>query len=166
MKITRAVKSDIDPIMTLIHQAVDMMLKNGIDQWNEHYPSREIITNDIATRSLFKITSGKETAGIIVLNESQAKEYLNLPWQDNMGKPVVVHRLCLHPDFQGKGLSRQLMQFTEAYAVKNKYTSIRLDTYSKNFKALNLFGSLQYHLVGNASFGAGQIFHCFEKVLE
>jgi ribosomal protein S18 acetylase RimI-like enzyme len=77
-----------------------------------------------------------------------------------------VHRLCLLPAFQGKGLAKQLMQFAEEYAVKNKYSSIRLDTYSKNFIALNLYDSLKYRRAGDVSFRAGKTFHCFEKMLK
>ena len=151
--------------MALIHKAVAVMLKNDIDQWDDSYPSREIFAADIAAKTLFKITSGKEIAGIIVLNENQAPEYSAITWQDNKGRPLVVHRLCLLPAFQGKGLARKLMRFAEEYALKNKFSSIRLDTYSKNFIALNLYDSLQYRRTGDVSFRAGKTFHCFEKLL-
>ena len=165
MKISKAVAGDISSIMELIKKAIAVMLENGIDQWNEDYPSREIIAEDIKTKSLFKITENGKIAGIIILNEYQVPEYADLKWSAG-GKPLVVHRLCLDPAFQGKGLSKQLMQFTEEYAVQKKYGSIRLDTYSKNFIALNLYDSLKYRRVGVISFRAGKNFICFEKVLK
>ncbi len=165
MKISLASPADIPNIMSLIKEAIAVMLKNGIDQWNNDYPSREIIAGDIAAGTLYKMTAEGKIAGIIVLNEWQVPQYEALKWEDAGGKYLVVHRLCLHPVFQGKGLSKKFMRFAENYAVKNQYTSLRLDTYSKNFIALNLYDSLGYRRAGDVSFRDGKTFHCFEKLL-
>jgi len=164
MKISKAAPADTDSIMELIRLTVNAMQAGGLFQWDENYPSREIITADIEARSLFKLTIKEEIAGIIVLNEEQFPDYQNLKWEDNGGRFLVVHRLCVLPRFQGKGLAKQLMSFTEGYAGKNKYGSIRLDTYTLNQKALALYDSLGYRRAGMVSF-RDKNFQCFEKVI-
>jgi ribosomal protein S18 acetylase RimI-like enzyme len=168
MEISPALKTDIVPIMDLIRKAVRAMNDGGLFQWTEAYPNEEIITDDISTGTLYKITTdnviagGNIIAGIIVLNHQYFPEYNALKWDVNDPHPLIVHRLCIHPDYQGQGLARVLMQFAEAYAVRNHYLSIRLDTGALNTKALALYDALGYRRVGEVSFRPG-IFQVFEK---
>jgi ribosomal protein S18 acetylase RimI-like enzyme len=164
MDITQAVPTDTDSIMALIRLAVAEMQRQGIFQWDEHYPNREIIAEDIAADSLYKIHTGGDIAGIIVLNENQSPEYATLSWRDSNGKPLCVHRVCIHPAFQREGLARRLMLFAESYAKKNNYSSIRLDTFSKNPFAQRLYDSLEYKRTGIVSFRKGD-FYCYEKLI-
>jgi GNAT superfamily N-acetyltransferase len=164
MDITRAVTADTYPIMSLIRLAVAKMQRQGIFQWDEHYPNQEIIAEDIAADSLYKIQTGSDIAGIIVLNEQQSPEYASLTWRDGTGRPLCVHRVCIHPSYQRRGLARRLMLFVESYARKNNYSSIRLDTFSKNPFALRLYDSLEYQLAGILSFRTGD-FYCYEKLI-
>jgi RimJ/RimL family protein N-acetyltransferase len=148
MNIIKAVSADIEDIMSLIKQAVDNLQKNGIDQWDTFYPNKEIITNDIAAASLFKIVVEKNIAGVIVLNGQQPLEYQRLPWKN----------------FQGQGLAKELMHFAEKYAAKNNYTSIRLDAFQDNRRSLELYHSLDYRLAGTVNFRKGT-FNCYEKTV-
>jgi ribosomal protein S18 acetylase RimI-like enzyme len=163
-KIAQANPGDIVPIMDLIRKAVRAMNDSGLFQWSEAYPNEEIITEDITAGTLYKITTGNVIAGIIVLNHQYFPEYDALPWTFNDPHPLIIHRLCIHPDYQGQGLAKILMQFAEAYAVRNNYTSIRLDTGTLNTKALALYDGLGYRRVGVVSFRPG-FFQVFEKVL-
>jgi GNAT superfamily N-acetyltransferase len=170
LQIATAVAGDFVPVMELIRKAVRAMNDGGLFQWTEDYPNEAIITDDIAAGTLYKITTGDVIAGgniiagIIVLNHQYFPEYDALKWDVNDSHPLIVHRLCIHPDHQGQGLSRILMQFAEAYAVRNHYLSIRLDTGTLNVKALALYDALGYRRVGVVSFRPG-FFQVFEKVL-
>jgi ribosomal protein S18 acetylase RimI-like enzyme len=87
-----------------------------------------------------------------------------LTWEANDGKFLIVHRLCIHPDYQGRGLAKALMQFAEEYALKNGYASIRMDTFITNKAALGLYNALGYRRAGQLVFSRGH-FQVFEKVL-
>jgi ribosomal protein S18 acetylase RimI-like enzyme len=162
--------------MDLIREAVRAMNESGLYQWSEAYPNKEIIGDDIAAGTLYKITidgviasgnviaGGNLIAGIIVLNHQYFPEYNALTWEVNDPHPLIVHRLCIHPDFQGQGFAKALMQFAEAYAVRNQYISVRLDTGTLNTKALALYDALGYRRVGVVSFRPG-FFQVFEKGL-
>jgi ribosomal protein S18 acetylase RimI-like enzyme len=165
MDISKATRADITSIMELIHQAVLEMHRRQLYQWNENYPNIDIITEDITAGSLYKVTADDKIAGIVVLNEKQSPEYSSLTWESNREKYLVVHRLCIHPDFQGKGLAKKLMSFAEEHAVKHNYSSIRLDTFTLNQKAMRLYDSLKYRRVGTVAFRE-KTFQCFEKVFK
>jgi ribosomal protein S18 acetylase RimI-like enzyme len=164
MPIIKMVIKDIDSIMTLINEAVSDMQRNGIDQWDEIYPDKKVITDDIVANSLYGIRTEGNIAGIMALNEYQPQEYQSMHWDDSNGHALIVHRLCIHPRFQGRGLAKLLMQFAETYAEENNYTSIRLDAFIDNKKALGLYSSLKYNRIGIVKFRKGY-FNIYEKKL-
>ena len=124
---------EIDEIIALTKACGKHMRDNGIDQWDEHYPDRGSIQNDIETETLFTLCEGDQILGIVVLNESQDEEYAEINWSTSeTDRNLVVHRLAVRPDQQGKGLARQLMDFTEQFAQDEGYDAIRLDTFSQN----------------------------------
>ena len=73
--ISSAERNEIDEIVALTKACGKNLRENGIDQWDENYPDRESIENDIATQTLFAYKEGSEIIGIVVLNESQDEEY-------------------------------------------------------------------------------------------
>ena len=164
MDITQASPADLEETMALIRAAVKKMNEGGLFQWDEHYPNIDIITDDIKARNLFKIPEKDRIAGVMVLNEQYPPEYDDLVWEDKGRRFLCVHRLCVHPDFQGRGYSKKLMHFAEEHAKKNGRSSIRLDTYISNQRALALYDSLNYRRVGTVTFRMG-VFQVFEKVL-
>ncbi len=151
------------PVMAIIKDAVRDMAARGIDQWDEIYPGREIITADIAAGNLYGLWLEDVLAGIIVINEDQNPEYRSVAWQDHV-RPLLIHRLCLKPEFQGQGLARMLVMFAEEFARRHRYTSIRLDAFALNPDALGLYDAMQYHRRGQITFRKGP-FYCYEKVL-
>ncbi len=150
-------------VMEIIRDAVQDMEARGIHQWDEIYPGREIISTDIAAGSLYGLWLEDILAGIIVLNKDQSSEYQTVDWQDRV-RPLVMHRLCIKPAFQGQGLARMLVLFAEEFARRHQYTSIRLDAFEHNPDALRLYDSMQYQRRSLIIFRKGP-FYCYEKVL-
>ena len=163
MYINLVVADEIDPIMSLIKNVIQKMETEGIHQWDEIYPTKEIFSADIAAGSLFAARIRNGIAGIMVLNGEQSQEYNSLSWSDDHGKPLIIHRLCVNTVFQGKGIAKKLMQFAENYARKNQYSSIRLDAFINNKISVGLYDSLGYQRKGTVQFRKGE-FYCYEKV--
>jgi ribosomal protein S18 acetylase RimI-like enzyme len=76
----------------------------------------------------------------------------------------VVHRLMVHPAFQGRGIARELMEFAERVALNRGCGVIRLDAFAMNPQALRLYRALGYREAGEVKFRKGA-FLCFEKRL-
>lgn len=159
-------KDEIGEIMELIAKCVQVMQDGGSDQWDDTYPNREVIGKDIADGTLYVCVDQAAIAGIIVLDNNQAGQYEAIDWLERKGPNLIMHRLAVHPEVQGKGIARRLIAFAEEYARSGGYTSIRLDTYAKNNRALALYPSLGYERRGEVDFpGRTANFPVFEKVL-
>jgi len=164
MIIKRGKIEELDEIVNIIKNAVEDMESNGIYQWDEIYPNREVLEKDIKDENLFVCFEDDVIAGIFVLNEYQDKEYEDLIWKYNSGKQLVVHRLCINPTLQGKGIARVLLEYIERYAKENKYRAVRLDAFTQNERACRLYERAGYEKVGVITLRKGNFF-CFEKEL-
>jgi ribosomal protein S18 acetylase RimI-like enzyme len=165
-EIRKAQAEDTGEIMELIAKCVQAMQAGGSDQWDDSYPNREIIGRDIERGTLYTYIADEAIAGIIVLDELQNEMYREIEWSQEQGRHLIMHRLAVHPEVQGKGIARKLIAFSEEHARREGYSSIRLDTYSKNTRALALYPSLGYERRGELFFPHRSVsFPVFEKVL-
>jgi len=136
----------------------------NINQWNTSYPSLELIEDDILNSNLYALYLNKEILGIICINTIQEKEYKGINWKDLSNSNLVIHRLAVDPRHQGKSYAHTLMDFAESYALKNGFSSIRLDAYSANLTALNFYTKRGYTKRGEVFFyGRHLPFYCYEK---
>lgn len=159
-------REDLAPGMELIRSCVALMQAEGSDQWNESYPNLELMTLDLEEGVLYVCEEEGEVAGLLTLDEFASEEYEAVEWSRQEGRHLIMHRLAVHPKFQGRGIARRLIAFTEQKARSEGYDTIRLDTYAKNHKALSLYTSLGYELRGEIRFpGRTAPFPVFEKVL-
>ena len=80
-------------------------------------------------------------------------------------------RICwdiIHPDYQGKGYARKLMDFVEDMARTKVATSVRLDTFSRNKRNQKFYEQRGYHRLDDIYFPlqSDHPFHCYELVIE
>lgn len=149
---------------SIIESVIAKMNDELIFQWDEHYPTREIIEKDIDDGHAFGFFYLNELRGYIVLNEEYSPEYNSLEWTDKSGTSLIVHRLSIKANCQGQGIAKQLMIFAEEYARKNNYSSIKLDAFLHNKAALSLYEKLGYTNIGTVTFRKGE-FNCYEKII-
>lgn len=163
VNIRKCKADELETVMDLIREAVKVMRSRGIEQWDEIYPNAEVINNDISEESLY-VYDDEVIKGIIVLNEYQDKEYKEVNWEFADDKPLVIHRLCIHPGYQSRGIAAAMVRFADEYARLHGYLSVRLDAFPQNERACSLYEKAGYKKVGRVTFRKG-LFYCFEKVL-
>lgn len=157
---------NIQAAYNILDSCRDHMNLHGIPQWNEHYPKLHNVQNDVQKKEAYGYFSDGTLSGIIVLNEYQDPEYLDIEWRFPNEKVGVIHRLAVHPDFQGQGIAGKLMRFAEEQFSKLGYESIRLDAFTQNPTALNLYDKLGYEKRGQVYFPYRTVpFWCYEKKL-
>lgn len=167
MVIAKATHSDLENLFSITKRCGKHMINQCIFQWNDFYPSKEILQKDIELQQIWKLEIENKIIGIIVLTEIEDAEYDNVKWLTEHCKNLYIHRLAIDPSFQGKGYAQKLMNFAENYAIKNKYASIRLDTFSQN-KRNQQFYKQQNYIQLEAIYFPNQSefpFYCFEKIL-
>lgn len=160
----KATIEDLYEIMEMIKFAVFTMENSGIYQWDEVYPDKSTIKSDIENGELYIGKIDGRTAVIYVINQFFDDEYKNGEWQYPNVDFRIIHRLCVHPDFQNKGVAKAVMQHIETKLRKSGVEAIRLDAFSENPYALRLYESFGYKTEGFADWRKGK-FHLMEKNL-
>lgn len=167
MDIVRATNQDILCIMNIISHCIIKMEQNRNYQWNSNYPNVAIIENDVNSEFGYIVKNKDKCIAYVAINEEQPIEYSQIIWSTDNSNVLVVHRLCIHPEFQRKGLSKKIMKFIEDYALENNYKCIRLDTYSDNEIALRLYENIGYKKLGQVFLPERELpFYCFDKILD
>ncbi|WP_299533355.1 GNAT family N-acetyltransferase [Ulvibacterium sp.] len=165
--IKRAKIEEIPEILAITKACAAHMIKKGIFQWNEHYPSQNAFEKDIEREELYILESDNSILGTVVISTFMDEEYLPITWLTPSGNNVYIHRLSVHPRYQGKGYAQQLMDFAEKHAKENGFISVRLDTFSQNTRNQKFYETRGYQKLGDIYFPkqSKYPFHCYELLL-
>ena len=164
MNYSKANKNQIEEVYSVFSAAIENMEKQGIHQWDEIYPDKAILEEDIAKNQMYIGKIDNEIAVCFVLSEECDEEYKNGKWQYPDAKFNVIHRLCVNPKFQNKGIATQTMIYIEKTSKAQGYEVIRLDCFTKNPYSQKLYKKAGYSVVGYADWRKGR-FELREKKL-
>lgn len=154
--------TDLDHIVTIYQAAIDEMNKNNIFQWDEIYPNREVLEDDIIKQQLYIGILKDTICSAFVLNQEEDEEYVNGAWEYKMSSFYVIHRLCVNPIFQNQGIGTKTMRYIEKILREQAVETIRLDSFSLNPYAVKMYRSLGYNIVGEVHWRKG-MFYLMEK---
>jgi ribosomal protein S18 acetylase RimI-like enzyme len=167
MLIRTATLNDIPKIMQLITEVVPVMNATGNFQWDATYPNTTVFENDIELNQLWVADDDGDIAGIAAITTNQEPEYASIGWDLNE-TAIVIHRLAVSVQHQGKGVASLLMQQAEQEANKREIKVMRIDTNSANKATRQLFPKLGYEFAGEIGLGfrPNLRFYCYEKRLD
>ncbi|SDE96915.1 Acetyltransferase (GNAT) family protein [Pricia antarctica] len=159
---------EIPEILAITAACSKHMIEKDIFQWNQHYPSKQIFEKDVDRSELYVLEMAGQIIGTIVVSIHRDDEYAQVDWLTPNKDNIYVHRLAVHPDFQGKGFARKLMDFAEKHAREKGCLSVRLDTFSKNQRNQRFYEARGYQKLGDIIFPkqSEHPFHCYELVLQ
>ena len=165
--IRKAVSQDIPRIKKITEACARHMIAQGIFQWNENYPDLAVLTKDVKEGTVYVVEAQEKIIGCVMFSMVMDNFYKDIAWLTPNAKQLYVHRLAVHPDEQGKGIARSLMDFGEQLARENECLSVRLDTFSKNPRNNRFYQARKYQYVGEVFFAqkSPHPFYCYEKVL-
>lgn len=161
----KATSNQIDEIMAVYSSAITAMEDSGIHQWNEIYPDKTTIANDICKNQMYVGIIDNKIAVCFALSEDCDEQYKNGKWAYPNSKFCVIHRLCVSPEFQHKGIASQAMSYIEKLCKSVGYNSIRLDCFTLNPYSKRLYDKAGYKVVGYADWRKGR-FELREKILQ
>ena len=165
--IRKGTSLDIDTIIEITKTCAKHMINNDIYQWNENYPNKITFEEDVHRGELYVLENENMVVGCIVISTLMDKEYNSISWLTSNINNIYIHRLAIHPEYQRKGWAQDLMDFAEAFDIKNNYASIRLDTFSQNPRNQIFYELRNYKRLGNIYFPkqSEYPFYCYELIL-
>ena len=181
----RARPADAARIMEIIRQAQAQMRALGSLQWQDGYPARTDIDNDIARGYGYvfeksgtaeepaaagtpqKCDKGRASGaaiayGAVVFDGEPAYGAIDGAWLTG-GDYVVLHRLA--DGEKGRGVAAEFMRRTEALARERGVGSFRVDTNFDNRYMLRMLERLGFAYCGKIVYGSGERL-AFEKPFE
>ncbi len=161
-----AKSEDALEVIAILKRCNHKLLSQEIYQWDDQYPSQELIENNIISKSLFVYRNDGHIISGITLDDKQPPSYSKITWGTVDANPLLIHRTFVDPDFQGQGLGQAMMNFAESYAPLHDFNCIRADVHKHNLSALALFQKRDYKVCGELMFPRREVaFVCFEKAV-
>lgn len=149
----------LDPIMDLFHRAQRRMAGIGIDQWQDGYPERERIAEDIDIEIARAFTDGDSLAGYaaLLIGHEPVYDALRGAWLLPDARYAVIHRMAMNEGFNGRGLGAKVLAALSGEAARAGCDSIRADTHRGNFPMRRLLerngfsecGECEYECAGD-----------------
>ena len=162
--LTKALPEDLDEINALCREVA---LKTPSSQWDEHYPSRELLQRDIASGSLYKVLHQEKIISIMQIRpwaDFAGDEDESNVWDSKAKNPCGLGRFCVSPELQGHGLGRRIMTASLEKARELGYDSAMFHAIEGNDVANHLYESMGFIRLGELQ-EFGMDFICYEMKL-
>jgi ribosomal protein S18 acetylase RimI-like enzyme len=90
-------------------------------------------------QNLIYYEKSKYLSIIYVISQECDEEYHEWKWENPDESAYIIHRLCVSPDYQNRGIGSKVLSHIEEQIKSMGYLSIRLDVFSENPYALKLY---------------------------
>lgn len=164
MEYRLATIDDIEDVFCLIEAAIARMEKNDIHQWDDIYPTREDFITDIMNKFLYIAEDNGKIAAIYVISNESDDAYKTVNWQYSNESAYILHRFCVSPDYQNRGVGKEVLAHIEAQIRDMGFETIRLDVFTENPYAQRLYRKSGFVVRGYADWRKGR-FDLMEKKL-
>lgn len=166
MIIRKSNREDLPAIMAIVADAQALLRSQGVDQWQDGYPTEKIIAGDIANDDSYVLEDEGVVIATAVISFAGEVTYNSIDGQWlNDNDYVVVHRLAVRNSALRGGHARQMMLYAEELALQRGVNNIRVDTHSDNKAMQSLLTSLGYTLCGKITLLSGAPRIAFQKLL-
>jgi GNAT superfamily N-acetyltransferase len=152
-KFERARPEDAEAIERMFEATKHTGRTNGTSIWDERYPNREFIDEDIVRGDLWTLTEEGVLLATITLMEEDLENGLDAGWTD--APSCVLARLCVDPTRQGQGIGAEVLAHITEEAARQGYRAMRLLTSANNPAALRLYRKLGYRELRQVRFFGG-----------
>jgi len=128
---------DLESIMPIFSEARKTIALLGIDQWQNGYPSRSVIEEDVKREQSYCVLSdGKiiATFALILHGEPTYDEIFDGKWLtgDEKGQYLAIHRVAIAVASRGNGISGKIISYASELATSLGKRSLRIDTHEGN----------------------------------
>lgn len=116
--------------------------------WKPENMNREFLLKHVEPNEFYVAVMDGNQAASMVLQETERNQSWKSVDGDKPQKALYLHWLCVHRDFAGQGISKNMVDFAKKEAIKRGFSLLRLDTEAEEKKLCSLYESLGFKLMG------------------
>ncbi len=146
-----ATLADLDRILTIVGEARRFLKDSGLPQWQSEYPARDNFEQDIAQGWCHVFVADGLVAGMTSVCLAPEENYRLIEqgaWLTQGEAYAVIHRFAMAEEYRGRGLSTEMLSFSENSCRMSGSPSIRVDTHPNNKSMRGLLEKHSYTLCG------------------
>lgn len=156
MILRAATIDDMADVMQIFSQARLAQRKAGFQQWEDGYPSLDVLKSDIDNSKGYILDDAGHSAGYVAVS-TYDDEYNNHQELWNITKSYAVfHRIAISDDYRGKKISSILFDLAELKAQQTGAQFIRIDTGLENKPMQHILSKRGYSKLGVCNFAWGK----------
>lgn len=165
MILRKATPSEAPIIWSILQQAIEQRRLDGSDQWQDGYPNKQTVQDDLKNGYAYVYEINNEIAAYaaIIFDEDPAYNDIKGQWLTN-DDYVNIHRVATAHNLKRQGVAIQLFKKIETLCLEHDVYSIKIDTNFDNVPMLKIMDRLNYTYCGEVVIG-GALRKAFEKVL-
>ena len=135
-----ATTADIAPIMEIVADAQLLLRSLGIDQWQDGYPTQNIILSDISYNNNYIVELNGVMSATFVASFDGEPTYSEIKGRGWLNENIyaVIHRIAVADSCRRKGIAKEILHYTEELCVERGVKDIRIDTHCDNLAMRSL----------------------------
>ncbi|MEK6482470.1 GNAT family N-acetyltransferase [Catalinimonas sp. 4WD22] len=142
MKIINCTPDDIEEIKRLYQHAVVLQKRYNAVAW-PHF-SDDFIKSEIEEKQVWKLLINHRIGCVWSTAFSDPKI-----WLQKKDEPAIyLHRIATSPDFRGRFLVKEIVEWSKAYAKALGKAYIRMDTVGNNSSLINYYSKCGFQFLG------------------
>ena len=170
MEFTKAKRKDLPPIMKIIGEAQAFLASHKIDQWQNGYPNKDTILEDLINNESYIVTTNDSTLiATAMFSTKKEPTYKSIEgkWVTKVNaKYGVIHRMAITNKSRNKGVARFIFEQCEQQLLQQNIYSMRIDTHQDNLAMQGLLKKLKYLYCGVIYLDNGDKRLAYEKCLD
>ncbi|MBO7250968.1 MAG: GNAT family N-acetyltransferase, partial [Clostridia bacterium] len=142
-----------------------------IDQWQNGYPSREVVEEDLAKERSFVFDAEGAVRGTFVLIEDGEVLYDKIydgHWKsgDDSSDYIAIHRVAVSVCMRGQGVSTAMISYAAKRALELGRSALRIDTHEGNVVMRRMLEKHGFEYCGIIYLANGDPRVAYEKILK
>ena len=157
MVILPATEADLQAVIELVAQGRAALARQGVDQWQDGYPSPETIRRDLLCGDgrIVRIDGAAAAYAAFVFDGEPAYDAIDGQWLTD--EPyVLVHRIAVVDGERGRGVAAEFLHRVETLAQERGVKAFRIDTNFDNQTMLRLLERTGFTYCGKVVYRSGE----------
>lgn len=147
--IRKSEAADIPRMLEIIAEAQAAFREQGIDQWQDGYPNKEVLLQDIEAGDSYVVLDEQQIVATAMISFDGDPNYKLIigAWKNDLPY-VVVHRIAVATSQKGKGIAGLILDFARSMCKERGVKCMRIDTHVDNHAMQRSIEKFGYYYCG------------------